>query len=174
MNICFETEYDLQTLTAMAKCLRKTVRKKRSRRTHAFAALVSVLALSMLAARLHRKEPFDLKSAVTLLAAAAIMAASLFEDRLNAWVGKRGMLPGMGKTITTFTEDHYTLKTDVTESQFSFSQILAIAETARYFVFALSENQAQAYEKASISGGTLADFRAFIARKTGKEIQRIK
>lgn len=34
MGIQFETDYNMETLTAMAKSLRKTVRKKRSRRVH--------------------------------------------------------------------------------------------------------------------------------------------
>ena len=39
MGIQFETDYNMETLTAMAKGLRKTVRKKRSRRVHIFAAV---------------------------------------------------------------------------------------------------------------------------------------
>lgn len=34
MGIQFETDYNMETLTAMAKGLRKTVRRKRSRRVH--------------------------------------------------------------------------------------------------------------------------------------------
>ena len=43
MNFRFETDYDLDTLTAMAKGLRRTVRKKRSRRVHVFAAITFLL-----------------------------------------------------------------------------------------------------------------------------------
>ena len=45
MGIQFETDYNMETLTAMAKGLRKTVRKKRSRRVHIFAAVVLILSL---------------------------------------------------------------------------------------------------------------------------------
>lgn len=45
MGIQFETDYNMETLTAMAKGLRRTVRKKRSRRVHIFAAVVLVLGL---------------------------------------------------------------------------------------------------------------------------------
>ena len=45
MGIQFETDYNMETLTAMAKGLRKTVRKKRSRRVHIFAAVVLILGL---------------------------------------------------------------------------------------------------------------------------------
>ena len=43
MGIQFETDYNMETLTAMAKGLRKTVRKKRSRRVHIFAAVVLII-----------------------------------------------------------------------------------------------------------------------------------
>ena len=45
MGIQFETDYNMETLTAMAKGLRKTVRRKRSRRVHIFAAVVLVLGI---------------------------------------------------------------------------------------------------------------------------------
>ena len=44
----------------------------------------------------------------------------------------------------------------------------------RYLVLALSNNQAQAFDKESLSGGTIEEFRAFLAEKTGKPIQMIK
>ena len=46
MEFRFETDYDQETLTAMARGLRKTVRRKRSRRTHIFAGIVLVIGLA--------------------------------------------------------------------------------------------------------------------------------
>lgn len=51
MGIQFETDYNMETLTAMAKGLRRTVRKKRSRRVHIFAAVVLILGLLTILAR---------------------------------------------------------------------------------------------------------------------------
>ena len=62
----------------------------------------------------------------------------------------------------------------MTESRFSYAQIVAVAETARYFVFALSSCHTQAYDKRNIRGGSVEDFRAFIAEKTGKLVEDIK
>ena len=59
MNFRFETDYDLDTLTAMAKGLRRTVRKKRSRRVHVFAAIAFLLCACGLLAGLLSGEPFD-------------------------------------------------------------------------------------------------------------------
>ena len=41
-----DRDYTLETLTAMARGLRKTVRRKRSRRTHIFAGIVLVIGLA--------------------------------------------------------------------------------------------------------------------------------
>ena len=45
MEFVFETDYDSKAMTAMARGLRKTVRKKHSRRSHIFGWIVIVLAL---------------------------------------------------------------------------------------------------------------------------------
>ena len=84
MDFRFETDYDLDTLTAMAKGLRRTVRKKRSRRVHVFAAIAFLLCACVLLTGLLSGEPFDARDAVTLLAVLTGLATGLLEDRLNA------------------------------------------------------------------------------------------
>ena len=50
---------------------------------------------------------------------------------------------------------------------------LRLAETEKYFVFVFSQSHAQVYDKTSISGGTIDDFREFIKSVTGLEMQRV-
>ena len=149
MNFRFETDYDLDTLTAMAKGIRRTVRKKRSRRVHVFAA-------------------------ITFLLCACGLLAGLLEDRLNARAAKARLLPGTEHAATVFDEDGYTMTTGVTETRWQYAQILAIAETKRYFILALSKNHAQAVNKEGMQGGSTEEFRAFITEKTGKPVTYIK
>ena len=174
MGIQFETDYNMETLTAMAKGLRKTVRKKRSRRVHIFAAVVLILGLLTILATTAGGEPLGASGVVTLLAMLVVILVSLFEDKLNAWFAKKRLLPGTEHAAATFEEDGYVSATGVTESRFSYAQIVAVAETARYFVFALSSHHTQAYDKRTIHDGSVEDFRAFIAEKTGKPIANIK
>lgn len=171
MGIQFETDYNMEMLTAMAKGLRKTVRKKRSRRVHIFAAVVLILGLLTILATVAGGEPLGASGVVTLL---VVILVSLFEDRLNAWFARKRLLPGTEHAVATFEEDGYVSATGVTESRFSYAQIVAVAETARYFVFALSSHHTQAYDKRTIRGGSVEDFRAFIAEKTGKLVENIK
>ena len=44
MKFTFETEYNTKTMSVMAKALRKTIRKKHSRRSHIFGWIVSALS----------------------------------------------------------------------------------------------------------------------------------
>lgn len=71
-------------------------------------------------------------------------------------------------------EDGYTMTTGVTETRWQYAQILAIAETKRYFILALSKNHAQAVDKEGMQGGSAEEFRAFITEKTGKPVTYIK
>ena len=174
MGFQFETDYDLDTLRAMGKGLRKTLRKKRSRRVRIFAAVVIALGLLVLFAKFLRKEPFGAEDALTLVAVLAVIVTGIFEDRLNARVAKRRLLPGTQHASAIFEEDGYTLKTNAAESKWQYDSIRAIAETTRYFVFALSKNHAQAFDKECLSGGTVEEFRAFIADRTGRTISFVK
>ena len=174
MGIQFETDYNMETLTAMAKGLRKTVRKKRSRRVHIFAAVVLILGLLTILATTAGGEPLGASGVVTLLAMLVVILVSLFEDKLNAWFARKRLLPGTEHAAATFEEDGYVSATSMSESKFSYAQIVAVAETERYFVFALSSHHTQAYDKRNICGGNVEDFRAFIAEKTGKPIEEIK
>lgn len=174
MGIQFETDYNMETLTAMAKGLRRTVRKKRSRRVHIFAAVVLILGLLTILATTAGGEPLGASGVVTLLAMLVVILVSLFEDKLNAWFARKRLLPGTEHAAATFEEDGYVSATSMSESKFSYAQIVADAETARYFVFALSSCHTQAYDKRNIRGGSVEDFRAFIAKKTGKPVEDIK
>ena len=174
MEFRFETDYDQETLTAMARGLRKTIRRKRSRRTHIFAGIVLVIGLASTVLSIASKEPLRARNLLVPLAMLCVIYASLQEDRLNGRVAKRNVLPGTEHAGCVFGEDGYTIKTSVTESRFSYAQILAVAELPRYLVLALSNNQAQAFDKESLSGGTIEEFRVFLADKTGKPVQQIK
>ena len=118
MGIQFETDYNMETLTAMAKSLRKTVRKKRSRRVHIFAAVVLILGLLTILATTAGGEPLGASGVVTLLAMLVVILVSLFEDKLNAWFARKRLLPGTEHAAATFEEDGYVSATGVTESRF--------------------------------------------------------
>ena len=57
MEFQLETRYDQKGLNALARALRKTIRKKRSRRSHIFGWCIVALAILLIAARRLLDEP---------------------------------------------------------------------------------------------------------------------
>lgn len=83
------------------------------------------------------------------------------------------MLPGTTKASSRFTDDFYSSETEIGRTEFHYNYIVALAESDNYFVFLFSNNHAQVYDKRTLSGGRLEDFRSFIQEKAQKSIARI-
>lgn len=169
MQYSFATNYDARALTAMAKCLRKTVRQKHSKRSHRLGWLVVILALlpTLLGGQL------DGRKVIMLVVGLIVVLALVFEDRLNGFVARSRMLKGTESATALFDTENpecFFSETAVGKSEFFYSSIVALAETDRYFVFVFSKNHAQVYDKSGLTGGTAGQFREFIAERTGKPV----
>ena len=174
MEFHFTTVYDHACMTAMAKALRKTVRRKHSRRTHLFGWLlilaVFLLWLPIFAGR--RSADFgDIVSLIVII----VMAVVLWkEDSLNAALAAKRMLPSSRKVEATFTETGYRSVTEAATTEWNYENIslAAICDVGDYVVFALNKTLAQAYDKRSLTGGSVEEFCAFIEKKTGKTVEK--
>jgi len=173
MNITFQTIYDQKALRTMARALRKTVRKKHSRRSHVFGWIVVVLGL--LLSFLPGEDGFAItgKTVLTWLVAAVIVATLIWEDHLNGYLAGKRALPGTKQTTSTFDEEGYTSVNAAGETRWSYANIQAVAETEAHFVFILNVNHAQVYQKENMTGGTAEEFRAFMEEKLGKPVERV-
>jgi cation transport ATPase len=173
MEYTFETLYNQEALTIMAKCLRKTVRRKKSKRSHFFGWIVVILAVILSVASDAESFAIDFKKVITWTVALAIVVSFIFEDWLNGYFAKKRMLKGTEKSTSTFDTEIATAfisETAIGKSEFSYDKVAQIAETERYFVFIFSENHAQVYDKVGISGGTVDEFREFISKVTNKTV----
>lgn len=170
MEFTFETQYNAKTMASMAKALRKTIRKKHSRRSHIFGWIVTVLGLLLAI----KNFAFDFRTVITAIAILMILIALLFEDRINGYAAKKQLLPGTEKAVTVFSENGFISTTDIGKSEWNYDKIMIVAETADFFVFIFSEKHAQLYGKQHLQGGTVDDFRCFIEQATGKQVQVIK
>ncbi len=174
MEFTFETDYTQKAITAMVKGLRKTLRKKKSARSKivgwVLVALVVVLTLPA------PGEAFTVEGRTILNIAVGIVlvAVLLFEDPINAFVARKRMMSQGRHSSTTFHKDSYTSVTELGKSDFYYGNIRALAETSGYFVLVYDANHGQVYDKSTLSGGTLKEFRAFISQRTNKEITYIK
>lgn len=174
MEFKFETAYNQEAVTIMAKALRKTVRKKHSRRSHIFGIIVVIFAVLLTLPLGDKEFVLNFKTIITWLVSAILLFVLLFEDKINGYVARKRMLPGLNKSFVTFKADSYYSETEVGNSEFKYNNIISLAETKDYFVFIFSQSHAQVYDKKSISGGTLEEFREFIKGVTGKEINMLR
>ena len=170
MEFVFETDYDSKAMTAMAKGLRKTVRKKHSRRSHVFGWIVIALGLLL------SWPSGEIRASDVLLwlAIVVMVGALLFEDRLNGYFARKKMLPGTAHAKAIFSEDGYRSETQMGNTEWKYENITAMAELPDYFVFLFSKNHAQVYDKRTLTGGTVEEFRAFMREKTGKTVDAVK
>ena len=172
MKFTFTTVYDQKALKAMAKGLRKTVRKKRSRRSHVFGWVVIGLGLLLSVSTL-LNDGFGAKVMVTWSAIAVILIALIWEDGLNAYIGRKRMLPGTELATAVFEQDGFVSETEVGTTKFAYDKITALAEDERYFIFLFHKNHAQAYDKSKMEGGTEEEFRVFIETMTALSLVKI-
>ena len=173
MEFVFETDYNQKAMTAMARTLRKTLRKKKSRRSHIFGIGFTLICL-LIVIPFGDSYEFGMNKIVTSLVAAALIIVLIWEDRINGYTARKHMLSGMEKSTAIFTEDGYTSEVALGKSEWSYERMLLIAETKDYFVFVFSQNHAQIYDKSGLTGGTAEEFKEFIVRKTGKSVVEVK
>jgi len=173
MEFSFETRYDLPALTVMARALRKTIRKKHSRRSHVLGFLVAVLAVLLTIPQARGTILPPVKVWITWAVAAILVFAMVREDRLNAWFARNRMLPGTEYAETVFCPDGYTSVTAAGTTEWEYENIRMLAETRRYFVFVFSKSHAQIYDKSNLSGGSAEEFRRFITEVTDLEVSQI-
>ena len=170
MEFVFETNYNLTAMTAMARGLRKTVRKRRSQRTHIFGWIIIALALLL---SWGTEGNAGTGTLVTWIAAAAMLLTMIFEDGINGFVAKKNMLPGTAHAKATFAEENYYSETAAGNTKWKYENITAMGEGSRYFVFVFGTNHAQVYDKQNLTGGTAEEFRAFMQEKTGKTVEKV-
>ena len=174
MEFTFETVYDQKAVTAMAHGLRKTIRKKRSRRSHVFGWLVIVLVLLLTLPLDGEPLQIEGRTIITWAAGLMVLITLLFEDKINAWIARGRMMAGTDRAVCTFTQDGYCSESAAGKTEWHYENIRYIAEDKNYFVFIFDKNHAQVYAKQGMTHGTAEEFRTFIAEVTGKEVQCIK
>ncbi len=173
MQFKFETAYDRDAVTVMAKVLRKTARRKRNIRSRVLGIIVAIVAILLTLPFGDKEFVIDFKTVLTYIVVVVLVLVLFFEDRINGYVARKRMLPGLETATVTFNEDTYYSETEIGASEFKYGNIAMIAETEDYFVFIFSQSHAQIYSKKSVSGGTVEEFRNFIKDVTGKEILKV-
>lgn len=174
MEYTFETVYGQKATTAMARTLRKTLRRKHSRRSHIFGWIVAIFGLLLTLPLGDKVFAFNMKTLVTYLVILILFLTLLFEDRINGYIARKRMLKGTEAAKTTFGDDGYFSETEIGNTEWKYDKVVLLAETKDYFVFVFSNHHAQVYDKKRMEGGTAEQFRDFIQDRTNKKIIYVK
>ena len=110
MDFVFNTVYDMDALTVMARAVRKTTHQKRSKRSHIFGLAVIALAVIIVAVSI-MMDKVSFNTFITALAAVVMLMALIYEDRLNAYFASKRMIKGSekGTVVLTKTAIHHRL-----------------------------------------------------------------
>lgn len=175
MEFHFTTVYDRACMTAMAKALRKTVRRKHSRRTSVFGWALVLFVIALWLPIVTGRRSADFGDIVSLIAIIFVSVVLWKEDSLNAFFAQKRMLPTSRRAEASFTDSGYRNVTDAAVTEWSYENIplAAICDVGDYVVFALNKTFAQAYDKRTLTGGSIEDFYRFIEQKTGRHVVKI-
>ena len=133
MEFTFDTAYDQKTVTAMVRALRKTQRKKRSRRSHIFGWIVIALGL-LLAVSDFANAKADIGTWVTLVTILVLLAVFVWEDAINAYLARKRTLPGLMHIHAVFGEDSYRTETEMGNTEWFYANVLSVVELPGYTV----------------------------------------
>ena len=170
MEITCKTNYDRKALAAMSLAARKTLRRRFSRLVSIYSwAVMALLAVSIF---LSLDAPFNAALYAVLLVLLA--AIQLRQDAINAFFAYRRQVPGCEVSRTVFHPDCYVVTFLGAEAKWQYDKILLPLETRDYFILLLGKANAHALPKAGLEGAAPEQFRAFLAEKTGKPVQRVR
>lgn len=173
MEFQIKVDYTRKTGAAISKALRKTVRKTRSRILRILSVLILVLLLICL---IPLDGPFVLlapENLAPLLCIVLLLVQLIWEDPINGWFFNRAILPGAHHVDAVFTLEGYRTQTQLGTTSWNYGTIAAIVESHQYLIFVFGKKHVQAYDKSTLTGGTLGQFRTFLEQTTGKTILSI-
>lgn len=170
MKFQFETNYDMRSLTAMAKGLRMTVRSKESKRNRIMCIVMAAIMLLLVLANGSAALEMTFWNVLNWIIIAALILSVIFDDAVNAYLSQRRKVVGREKTAVVFSPDKYQLITAKRSSSWYYTRIAALAEDRDFFVIVLNESNAQVFKKNTLKDASMDEFRTFIKQATGKEI----
>ena len=175
MEFVFDTTYSKAALAVMARALRKTVRRKRSRISNIVAWILIVIVVLQWLPIIFGNRWASVSDWVSLIVIVIMAFVVLREDHLNARISEKRMIPTQKQAVTTFNEEGYVCVTEsaTTEWNFSTGHIAAICDVGDYLVFVLNKTYVQGYDKRTLSGGSLEEFYRFLEEKTGITVKKI-
>ena len=167
MEFTFKMNYSQKAMTVMARAIRKGLQEEQDKRSKiigwVFVALVILILLCS-----------GITGWMKILAAFLITcfaAYLIWPDQINGFLAMKKLPAKMREGSWLFREDGYFSNSEAGESDFSYSNIFMMIESQGYMFLVFHDGKAQIIDLSTIQGGTPADFRRLLRRKTELTIQ---
>lgn len=166
MEFTFEMNYDRKSMTAMAKAMRSGLQEEQDKKSRRIGWIFVVLAAVILLT----SGKMGFMQIAGGIAVGLFALYLLFQDSVNGTLALWKLPEKLRRGQWLFREDGYFSNTEMGESDYSYENIFAIVESVGYIFLVFHNGTAHILDVNTIQGGTLADFRRMLRRKTGLTI----
>jgi len=169
MEFTFKLNYDQKAMTAMARAIRAGLQEEQDRKSKIIGwGFVAVTVLILLFS-----ESFGWMQIAACVIIAGFAAYLIWQDQVNGYLAMKKLPEKMRTGTWLFREDGYFSDTEAGESDYSYENIFIMVESKGYMILVFHEGKAHIIDMSTIQGGTAADFRKLLRRKTSLTIQEV-
>ena len=169
MEFTFEMNYDRKAMTAMAHAIRVGLQEEQDKKSKiigwVFVALTVLILLF--------SDSFGWMQIAAGIIIVGFAGYLIFQDQVNGYLAMKKLPTKMRTGKWLFREDGYFSDTQAGESDYSYENIFMMVESRGYMILVFHEGKAHIIDLSTIQGGTAADFRKLLRRKTSLTIQQV-
>lgn len=169
MEFTFTTHYDIETMVLMSRAVRKTARKKSTIIRYFFLTVIFILCVILTSPVAAGKLPLAGPVILVWVVLVMLVLSLVFEDQLNGRLGAARALVRNDTVRASFTPEGYVTESTMGRTEWSYDKVLYIAESENYIILLLSTNHGQAYDKRTMTGGSIEAFRGLLKEWTEKD-----
>lgn len=169
MELTFDLNYDQKAMTAMAKAIRVGLQEEQNKKSKIIGWGFVVLTVLIL---LFSKTLGWMQIAAWVIIA-GFAAYLIWQDNVNGYLAMKKLPVKMRTGKWLFREDGYYSDTEAGESDYSYENIFMMVESQGYMILVFHEGKAHIIDMSTVQGGTDADLRRLLRRKTSLTIVKV-
>ena len=167
MELSFKMNYDLKAMSTMAKAVRKGLQEEQDKRSKIIGWVFVALTLLILMF----SEKFGWMQIAALILIIGFAVYLVMQDTVNGYLAMKKLPEDMRTGTWLFREDGYFSDSKAGESDYSYENIFLIVESQGYMILLFHDGKAHIIDMSTVQGGTEADFRRLLRKKTSLTIQ---
>lgn len=169
MELTFEMNYNQKAMTAMARAIRVGLQEEQNKTSKIIGWVFVVLAVLILLF----SGKLGWMQIVGWILIVLFAAYLIWQDQVNGCLALMKLPEKMRTGKWLFREDGYFSDTQAGESDYSYENIFMMVESQGYLILVFHEGKAQIIDLNTVQGGSAADFRRLLRRKTGLTIVEV-